>query len=132
LPAEARRAKAGSPSVCFVLFLTFGFFLLLCSEIEFAFVTFVVFLRLTLKKLMWVVYLLKCADGTIYIGCTGNLRGRLSRHSKGEVKYTSTRLPVQLVVYTTFLDKSHAFEFEKYLKAGSGRAFASRHFLVKT
>lgn len=80
---------------------------------------------------MWSVYLLKCADGTIYTGCTSNLENRLAQHSKGEVKYTSTRLPVQLIVYTTFLNENQAFEFEKYLKSGSGRAFASKHFLQK-
>ena len=73
---------------------------------------------------MWIVYILKCADGTYYVGCTNDMDDRLSRHKKGQVKYTSTRLPVEIVHHSVFYDKYKAYEFEKYLKSGSGRAFA--------
>ena len=76
-----------------------------------------------------IVYLLKCADGTIYTGCTSNLENRLKRHRKGQVSYTSTRLPVEVVTYIAFTDKYKAFKFEKYLKAGSGKAFSNKRFL---
>lgn len=75
---------------------------------------------------MWHVYLLKCSDGTIYTGCTHDLEDRLIRHNRGEVHYTSTRLPLELVSYTTFINKYKAFAFEKYLKSGSGKAFAKK------
>lgn len=78
---------------------------------------------------MWSVYLLKCNDGTIYTGCTSNLDERLSRHSKGQVLYTSSRLPIQLITYVTFNDKYKAYDFEKYLKSGSGKAFANKRFI---
>jgi predicted GIY-YIG superfamily endonuclease len=78
---------------------------------------------------MWHVYLLKCIDGTIYTGCTSNLEERLQRHRKGEVSYTSTRLPVEIITYITFTDKYKAFNFEKYLKSGSGKAFANKRLL---
>jgi len=77
----------------------------------------------------WHVYILECCDGTYYTGCTSNIQDRLKRHAKGENKYTSTRLPVKLIVYTTFYNKYAAYEFEKYLKSGSGRAFTKRHFI---
>ena len=64
---------------------------------------------------MWFVYWLKCADGKIYTGCTGNLEERLLRHQNGHVSYTSSRLPVKLIGYTAFADKYRAFDFEKYL-----------------
>ena len=67
---------------------------------------------------MWYVYLLRCIDGKIYTGCTSNLEERLSRHNKGQVSYTKSKLPVTLETFIAFTDKHKAFEFEKYLKTG--------------
>ena len=78
---------------------------------------------------MWTVYILKCCDETLYTGCTSDLTGRLNRHNHRDIKYTSSRLPIELVVTITFNDKYRAYEFERYLKSGSGRAFMMRHFL---
>ena len=78
---------------------------------------------------MWHVYLLKCNDGTTYTGCTSNLEERLARHQKGYVHYTKSRLPILLETYITFSDKYKAYEFEKYLKSGSGKAFSNKRFL---
>ena len=72
-------------------------------------------------------YILKCADGTYYTGHTQDLEERLRRHNKGENTYTRYRLPVELVFCAAFSDKYKAIAFEKYLKSGSGRAFAKRH-----
>ncbi len=80
-------------------------------------------------KQTYTVYILRCNDGTHYVGRTKNLHARLSRHFRGHVKYTSKRLPVKLVTYTVFLNEYTAVLFEKYLKSGSGRAFAKRRFL---
>lgn len=73
---------------------------------------------------MWTVYILKCSDSSYYVGCTNDMDDRLSRHNKGDVNYTSTRLPFQIAHLSVFFDKYKAYEFEKYLKSGSGRAFA--------
>jgi putative endonuclease len=78
---------------------------------------------------MQYVYLLKCSDNTTYTGCTQNLEERLLRHEQKQVLYTSTRLPVKLVTYIAFSEKYKAFEFEKYLKSGSGKAFSNKRFL---
>ncbi len=75
---------------------------------------------------MWTVYILKCFDDTYYVGCTSNLYDRISRHEQDEVKYTSTRLPLEIVHHSVFYDKYKAYEFELYLKSGSGRAFAKK------
>jgi putative endonuclease len=75
---------------------------------------------------MWIVYILKCSDNTYYVGCTHDIDERISRHRKGSVSYTSTRLPVEIVHQSVFYDKYKAFEFETYLKSGSGRAFAKK------
>ncbi len=75
---------------------------------------------------MFYVYLLECKDGP-YIGCTSDLRERFARHQNGNVPATAKRLPVKLAAYFAFHDKIIAFNFEKYLKSGSGRAFVKRH-----
>ena len=76
---------------------------------------------------MYYVYVLKCKDG-YYEGCTDNLKDRLHRHQKGQVNATENRLPIKLEMYFAIKDKYKAFEFEKYLKSGSGRAFIKKHF----
>ncbi len=75
---------------------------------------------------MWTVYILKCVDNTYYVGCTGDFNDRILRHNKGEVHYTSSRLPIKIVHHSIFSDKYKAYEFEIYLKSGSGRAFAKK------
>jgi len=81
--------------------------------------------------IMWYVYLLLCSDGNLYIGCTNDLKDRKSRHDKGQIPATKGRLPVKLVLYFAFSNKYTAFNFEKYLKSGSGRAFIKRHKLIE-
>ena len=76
---------------------------------------------------MFYVYSLKCRDG-YYVGYTDSLKERISRHQKGFVNATKNRLPIELEFYFSIKDKYKAFEFEKYLKSGSGRAFIKKHF----
>jgi putative endonuclease len=78
---------------------------------------------------MWFVYLLRCSDGSIYVGCTSDLDDRLKRHNGKEVQSTKLRAPVTLITYIAFTDKYKAFEFEKYLKGGSGRAFLNKRLV---
>jgi putative endonuclease len=78
---------------------------------------------------MWYVYILLCGNGEYYKGCTGNIDERFDRHQKGWVDATSDKLPVKLLTYTAFTDKYKAYEFEKYLKSGSGRAFLRKHLV---
>jgi predicted GIY-YIG superfamily endonuclease len=75
------------------------------------------------------VYILACNDGQLYTGCTSNLKERFNRHHKGWVAVTKNRRPVQLKWCCAFLERTAAFEFEQYLKTGSGRAFANKHLL---
>jgi putative endonuclease len=79
---------------------------------------------------MQYVYILLCVDGLTYVGCTSDLKERIQRHIKGQVPATLSRLPVILVFYSGFKDKYKAYEFEKYLKTGSGRVFIRKR-LVK-
>jgi predicted GIY-YIG superfamily endonuclease len=76
---------------------------------------------------MWYVYILQCTDSKPYTGCTDDLKDRIKRHHAGYVPATKNRRPVNLKSYFAFQDKYIAFDFEKYLKSGSGRAFAKKH-----
>jgi len=80
---------------------------------------------------MYYVYILLCSDKRTYIGCSNDLKDRLERHKKGYVEATKNRLPVKLICYFAFANKYTAFNFEKYLKSGSGRAFIKKHELIK-
>ena len=78
---------------------------------------------------MWYVYILKCNNNSYYTGCTNNLDNRLVRHKKGTVHYTKDKLPIELITYIAFSDKYKAYNFEKYLKSGSGFAFRNKRLI---
>jgi putative endonuclease len=79
---------------------------------------------------MHYVYMLRSQDHPhqTYIGVTSDLRQRFTKHNQGEVSHTSKFKPWILVTYLAFSNRKSALDFERYLKAGSGRAFAKRHF----
>jgi len=79
---------------------------------------------------MFYVYILKCKNGRPYIGCTNNLKDRMLRHQNGHVPATKPLLPMVLISYFAFSNKYAVFNFEKYLKSGSGRAFVKKHQLA--
>lgn len=79
---------------------------------------------------MHYVYILKCKDGNAYTGCTNDLKDRVKRHNNGQIPATKERRPIKLISYTAFKNKYKAFEFEKYLKSGSGRVFIKKHFVI--
>lgn len=63
-----------------------------------------------------------------YSGITEDLEARLQKHNAGEVSHTKKHTPWTIKNYIAFEDHEKAFAFEKYLKSGSGRAFAKKHF----
>ena len=64
-----------------------------------------------------------------YVGCTNNIKKRLANHNSGTTPHTQKYMPWELSVCISFKKKDTAIEFEKYLKSGSGRAFALKRFL---
>lgn len=76
------------------------------------------------------VYMLQSesAPDRHYIGCTHDLKERLAQHNRGESFHTKKFIPWKLVGYVAFSDYAKADKFETYLKSGSGRAFAKKHF----
>jgi predicted GIY-YIG superfamily endonuclease len=53
----------------------------------------------------------------------------MKRHKNSHIPATANRLPVKLVSYVAFQNKYFAYNFEKYLKSGSGRAFIKKHLI---
>ena len=66
-----------------------------------------------------------------YVGRTADVDKRLEWHNAGLCGYTLQDRPWSIVVSLEFPDERAAAQFEKYLKTGSGRAFAKRHFVLR-
>ena len=65
----------------------------------------------------YLVYILRCGDGTLYTGCTNDLPRRLQAHQSGRgAKYTRSRLPVELVYQEAVPDRSAALRREAAIK----------------
>jgi len=70
------------------------------------------------------VYILQCADDTLYTGIATDLNRRLTEHNSSEkgAKYTRSRRPVRLVYSETFPDRSSASRREYEIKKKMNRA----------
>lgn len=65
----------------------------------------------------WVVYLLKCRDGSLYCGMTNDLERRLKAHAAGEgSKYVRSRLPFRLAGVSRPLSRTQAAKAEAKIK----------------
>ncbi len=69
------------------------------------------------KQPGWVVYMLKCADDSLYTGITNNLGRRVAQHNQGKgSRYTRARTPVTLVYAETAEHRSQATRREARIK----------------
>ena len=77
---------------------------------------------------MHYVYLIESIStpGKRYVGYSENLRQRVVDHNAGKNVSTAPDRPWRLQTYLAFSTKGQALEFERYLKSGSGHAFARR------
>lgn len=77
----------------------------------------------------WFVYVLKNAETPprYYTGHTSDVARRHSEHNAGGCIHTSKHRPWSVDVVIEFPDERRAVAFERYLKSGSGVAFAQRH-----
>ena len=78
------------------------------------------------------VYLLRCADGSLYCGWTTDLEKRVIAHNSGKgAKYTRSRLPVELVLWEKYEDRHEALSREWHIKqmsrAEKEKLIGSRH-----
>jgi putative endonuclease len=75
--------------------------------------------QLGLCEQQWLVYLLQCADGTLYCGSTNNLEHRLAQHNgaiPGGARYTRSRRPVRLLTLCECEDRGAALRLEGLVK----------------
>lgn len=65
----------------------------------------------------WFVYILRCADGTLYCGVTNDLARRIARHNAGTAsRYTRSRTPVTLAAAVRTAGKGDALRLEMAVK----------------
>jgi predicted GIY-YIG superfamily endonuclease len=76
------------------------------------------------------VYILRSIENPErrYIGVSSNVAARLNGHNAGQDPSTAQRKPWFVDVCVELRSEQMALRFEKYLKSGSGHAFAKRHF----
>jgi len=74
------------------------------------------------------VYLLQSTSdpSKLYKGMTDQLDRRLNEHNWGQVASTAEFRPWEIICFIGFRDRSRAVAFERYLKSGSGHAFANK------
>ncbi len=73
---------------------------------------------------MFTVYVIRSrVDGRCYTGQTSNLKARLKRHAKGDVRSTAARGPFELVYTENCANREEALTRERFLKSGPGKAF---------
>ena len=66
---------------------------------------------------MWFVYILRCADGSLYIGQTADLHLRLLKHDDGTAcRFTARRRPVALAYCEAHTTRDAALKRERQLK----------------
>jgi predicted GIY-YIG superfamily endonuclease len=67
------------------------------------------------------MYILRCCDGTLYVGHTDDLERRIAQHESGELGgYTALRRPVTLVFCQPFPSREEALARERQVKNWSG------------
>ncbi len=67
--------------------------------------------------MVWVVYILRCSDGTLYTGYTNDVDARVKKHNAGKgAKYTRSRLPVVIAFTSQWGSKSLAMSYEADIK----------------
>lgn len=79
---------------------------------------------------MHFVYIIQSIDppDQYYSGLTDDVEKRLQDHNSGKLKRTAKFKPWQLKSYHFFKNENAVLAIEKYLKSGSGRAFAKKCF----
>lgn len=69
------------------------------------------------KSKVWLVYILRCSDDSLYTGITNNIEKRFSAHNQGTAaKYTRSRRPVKLLAKSVKMDRSDAMRLEIKIK----------------
>lgn len=79
------------------------------------------------RRFVYIIKSIATADD-YYVGVTSNVDLRMRAHNEGLSQHTSRHRPWRTLVVIEFDEEEPALKFERYLKSGSGREFARRHF----
>jgi predicted GIY-YIG superfamily endonuclease len=80
------------------------------------------------RRRKFFIYVLKCADASLYIGQAGNIHRRLQQHNSGEVSWTAPRRPLEIIHWEEFDSREAAVKRERDLKTGFGRKWLKREY----
>lgn len=70
--------------------------------------------------MIWYLYVVECADGSLYTGISTDVERRINQHNKGKgAKYTRSRRPVKLINSWEIGDRSAASKAEAKFKKNS-------------
>lgn len=73
---------------------------------------------MVMKDMSWTIYILECADGTLYTGISPNVEQRIANHEKGKgARYTKGRGPFTLVYTEQKKTKGEALKREREIKS---------------
>jgi putative endonuclease len=88
--------------------------------------------RMQMDSENWKVYLLRCADNSLYCGISKDIESRLIEHNSGKgAKYTRSRRPVELVAVSAGMTKSRALKLEHRIKRlPAGRKLSKLNLLA--
>ena len=71
----------------------------------------------TAANKLWVVYILRCKDKSLYTGITNDIEKRIAAHQKGSgAKYTRSRRPVKLIGKSMRMTRNEAMRLEIKIK----------------
>ena len=72
---------------------------------------------ITKEEDCWKVYLIKCADDSLYCGIAKDVTARIEKHNAGKgAKYTRFRCPVELAAVSMEMSRSDALKLESEIK----------------
>jgi len=80
--------------------------------------------------MLYYIYVIQSRkDNSYYTGITKDLKKRFKTHNTGGQRFTSAKRPYRLIWYCAFGNENKAYQFEKYLKSGSGIAFLQKRLI---
>jgi putative endonuclease len=82
----------------------------------------------SLSHRMYYVYFLLLANKDIYKGFTEDLKRRFNEHQSGKVTATKHFLPIKLIGYEAYLEKSDAMRREAFMKTTEGRRLFKQQY----
>ncbi len=76
--------------------------------------------------MQYVYVLYSRQDGSLYVGCTNDLKARIKLHNAEKVRSTKSRGPFELAYYEAYSNQRDGYEREKYLKTGWGKNYIKK------